>query len=120
MYDTSIPTWEPSHPQTMSPFGIGTVFPLRLHGLTEIPVSIIQDHQLLYVFDLEPKEVYSQWLLLMDVVKELGGCSVLLSHPEYKLLDAENLLLFEDFLNSVSADKETWFTTPNNIPEMTD
>jgi peptidoglycan/xylan/chitin deacetylase (PgdA/CDA1 family) len=119
-YDTSIPTWEPSHPQTMSPFGIGTVFPLQLHGLTEIPVSIIQDHQLLYVFDLEPKEVYSQWLLLMNVVRELGGCSVLLSHPEYKLFDPENLLLFEDFLNTVSADKETWFTTPNKIPEMTD
>jgi peptidoglycan/xylan/chitin deacetylase (PgdA/CDA1 family) len=119
-YDTSIPTWEPSHPQTMSPFGIGTVFPFQLHGLTEIPVSIIQDHQLLYVFDLEPKEVYAQWLLLMNLIRELGGCSVLLSHPEYKLFDAENLPLFEEFLNTISADKETWFTTPSNIPEGMD
>ena len=41
-YDTSIPTWEPKHPQTMSPFGIGTVFPLVLNNLVEIPVSTVQ------------------------------------------------------------------------------
>ena len=114
-YDTSIPTWEPRHPQTMSPFGIGTVFPLHLHGLTEIPVSIIQDHQLLYVLGLKPKETLSQWLSFMNLVREIGGCSVLLSHPEYKLFDAENLCLYEEFLNAASADKESWFTIPRNI-----
>jgi peptidoglycan/xylan/chitin deacetylase (PgdA/CDA1 family) len=114
-YDTSIPTWEPKHPQTMSSFGIGTVFPLQLRGLTEIPVSIIQDHQLLYVLGLKPKETLSQWLLSLNMIKDIGGCSVLLSHPEYKLFDAENLPLYEEFLNTATADRPSWFTTPNNI-----
>jgi hypothetical protein len=99
----------------MSPFGIGTVFPLHLFGLTEFPVSIIQDHQLLYVLGLKPKETLSQWLSVMNLVREIGGCSVLLSHPEYKLFDAENLCLYEEFLNAATADKKSWFTTPKNI-----
>lgn len=119
-YDTSIPTWEPRHPQTMNPFGIGTVFPLHLNGLTEIPVSIIQDHQLLYVSGLGPKETLAQWLSFMDIVREIGGCSVLLSHPEYKLLDAKNLFLYEEFLNTIITDKESWFTTPHNILQKSD
>lgn len=114
-YDTSIPTWEPKHPQTMSPFGIGTVFPLSICGLIEIPVSIVQDHQLLYVSGLTARETIAQWSSLMSVVKEVGGCNVLLSHPEYKLFDAENLFVFEDFLNALTADKETWITTPNSV-----
>jgi peptidoglycan/xylan/chitin deacetylase (PgdA/CDA1 family) len=114
-YDTSIPTWEPRHPQTMSPFGIGTVFPLHLHGLIEIPVSIIQDHQLLYVLGLKPNETLSQWFSFMNLVRDIGGCSALLSHPEYKLFDPENLCLYEEFLNAATADKQSWFTTPRNI-----
>jgi peptidoglycan/xylan/chitin deacetylase (PgdA/CDA1 family) len=114
-YDTSIPTWEPKHPQTMSPFGIGTVFPLRIYGLIEIPVSIVQDHQLLYVSGLTARETIAQWSSLMSVVKEVGGCNVLLSHPEYKLFEAENLFLFEDFLNALTANKESWITTPNSV-----
>jgi peptidoglycan/xylan/chitin deacetylase (PgdA/CDA1 family) len=114
-YDTSIPTWEPRHPQTMSPFGIGTVFPLHFHGLTEIPVSIIRDDLFLYVLGFLPKETLSQWLSLMNLVREIGGCSVLLSHPEYKLFDAENLGLYEEFLNAATADKKSWFTIPRNI-----
>ena len=56
VYDSSIPTWEPKHPQTMNSFGIGTVFPLTLHGLIEIPVSIVQDHQLLYILGLTTRK----------------------------------------------------------------
>ena len=115
VYDSSIPTWEPKHPQTMSPFGIGTAFPLNVHGLIEIPVSIVQDHQLLYISGLTANETLAQWFSFMNVVKEVGGCNVLLSHPEYKLFDAENLLLYEDFLNALTADKDSWITTPNCV-----
>ena len=114
-YDTSIPSWEPKHPQTMGPFGIGTVFPLHINGLIEIPVSIVQDHQLLYILGLTPKETLRHWLLFMDLVKEIGGCNVFLSHPEYKLFDSENISLYEDFLNAVVADKNSWSATPNQL-----
>ena len=117
VYDTSIPTWEPKHPQTMSPFGIGTVFPLQINGLIEFPVSIIQDHQLLYVSDLTPKETLHQWFLFMNVVTEIGGCNVFLSHPEYKLFDPENICLYEDFLSVLVANKNIEITIPKEICE---
>jgi peptidoglycan/xylan/chitin deacetylase (PgdA/CDA1 family) len=116
-YDTSIPTWEPKHPQTMGPFGIGTVFPLNFCGIIEIPVSIVQDHQLLYVADLTARETIARWFSFIRVVKDVGGCSVVLSHPEYKLCEAENLFLYEDFLNSLTIEKDCWITTPSNVAE---
>ena len=53
----------------------------------------------------------------MNVIQELNGCSVFLSHPEYKLFDSENLFLYEDFLNTLTADKDSWITTPKSIAE---
>jgi peptidoglycan/xylan/chitin deacetylase (PgdA/CDA1 family) len=114
-YDTSIPTWEPKHPQTMSPFGIGTVFPLVLNDLVEIPVSTVQDHQLLYVLGLTAKETLAEWRSLMTIIKEIGGCSVLLSHPEYGLFDSENISMYEDFLSYISSDSDWWITTPAKL-----
>ena len=117
-YDTSIPSWEPKHPQTMSPFGIGTVFPLHINGLIEFPVSIIQDHQLLYVLGLTPKETLQYWRLFMDLVKEIGGCNVFLSHPEYKLFDSENISLYEDFLSVLASDNNSLIATPNQLVNL--
>lgn len=114
-YDTSVPTWEPKHPQTMGPFGTGTVFPLVLNNLVEIPVSTVQDHQLLYVLGLTAKETLSEWLSFMTIIKEIGGCSVLLSHPEYGLFDSENISIYEDFLGYISSDIDQWITTPAKI-----
>jgi peptidoglycan/xylan/chitin deacetylase (PgdA/CDA1 family) len=114
-YDTSIPTWEPKHPQTMGQFGIGTVFPLVLNNLVEIPVSTVQDHQLLYVLGLTAKETLAEWCSLMSIIKEIGGCSVLLSHPEYGLFDSENISMYEDFLSCISSDSEGWITTPAKL-----
>jgi len=114
-YDTSIPTWEPKHPQTMSPFGIGTVFPLVLNNLVEIPVSTVQDHQLLYVLGLTAKETLAEWFSFMTIIKEIGGCSVLLSHPEYGLFNPENISMYEDFLSYISSDSDRWITTPAKL-----
>jgi peptidoglycan/xylan/chitin deacetylase (PgdA/CDA1 family) len=117
-YDSSIPTWEPNHPQTMGPFGIGTVFPLNINGLVEIPISIVQDHQLLYVLGFTAKETVSQWLSFMSVVKEVGGCNVFLSHPEYKLFDSKNLSLYEEFLSVLISQKNTEILTPSQLWRM--
>lgn len=119
-YDTSIPTWEPKHPQTMSTFGIGTVFPLVLNNLVEIPVSTVQDHQLLYVLGLTPKKTLAEWCSFMTIIKEIGGCSVLLSHPEYGLFDSENISMYEDFLGYISSDSDGWITTPAKLAAEVD
>jgi peptidoglycan/xylan/chitin deacetylase (PgdA/CDA1 family) len=115
LYDTSIPTWEPRHPQTMSPFGIGTVFPLVLSNLVEIPVSTVQDHQLLYVLGLTAKETLAEWFSLMTIINEIGGCSILLSHPEYGLFNSGNISMYEDFLSHISSDSDAWITTPAKL-----
>lgn len=119
-YDSSIPTWEPKHPQTMSPFGVGTVFPLILNNLVEIPVSIVQDHQLLYVLGLTAKETLAEWFSLMTIIKEIGGCKVLLSHPEYELLDKTNVALYEEVLNFIASDKQAWIGTATQLANETE
>lgn len=114
-YDTSIPTWEPKHPQTMGSHGLGTTYPMFLDSVTEILISVVQDHQLLYVLGLEPKDVISVWLSMMAMFKELGGCCVLLSHPEYKLFDMNKFTIYEELLNTVMSDRHAWLTTPTQL-----
>lgn len=115
VYDTSIPTWEPRHPNTMSPHGIATVYPLTLEGLTEFSVTLPQDHQLLSILSLSPKEAISSWINMIDTVKELGGLCTILVHPDHKLGDPENRGLYEEFLNATTSDKEAFVSLPRNI-----
>jgi hypothetical protein len=115
IYDTSIPTWEPKHPRTMRPHGVGTTYPLFFDTVTEIPLSTVQDCQLLYTLGLEPKEVIAKWFSMMAVIKELGGCCVFLSHPEYKLFDRSNLTVYEELLNNVTSDEQVWLGTPKQL-----
>lgn len=114
-YDTSIPTWEPKHPRTMCPHGLGTTYPMFFDDLIEIPVSVTQDHQLLYVLGLEPKQAIAKWLSIMSVIKELGGVCVLLSHPEYRLFDKSEIGLYEKLLNEIVSDEQSWITTPKQL-----
>lgn len=114
LYDTSIPTWEPMHPRTMKPHGIGTIYPLKFNGLTEIPVTLPQDHQLLHVLDLAPEELGKVWLKMASAIKELGGICMLLVHPDYKLADPGSDV-YEELLNTIASDKEAWVTLPSRM-----
>jgi peptidoglycan/xylan/chitin deacetylase (PgdA/CDA1 family) len=114
-YDTSVPTWEARHPRTMQSHGIGTVFPICISGIMELPVTIMQDHQLLHVFAYSPKEVVSIYLASLAAIKELGGTCVLLLHPEYGLLNGEELSLYEELLCSIVSDDEIFIKLPRNI-----
>nr|MDO8132627.1 polysaccharide deacetylase family protein [Candidatus Njordarchaeum guaymaensis] len=116
-YDASIPTWEPKHPSTMGPHGIGTIYPIRIGGMVEIPTTVIQDHQLLYALGLQPREAIAVWLSTMALIKELGGCCVLLSHPDYELFKTGNLAQYEELLNMIASDKQGWVTTPRQVAD---
>jgi len=116
-YDTSIPTWEPKHPRTMRSHGLGTTYPMFFGGVTEIPVSVVQDHQLLYVLGLKPKDTIAMWLSMMVVIRELCGCCVLLSHPEYKLFEMNNTVIYEELLNYLVSDEQVWLTTPKQLAD---
>jgi peptidoglycan/xylan/chitin deacetylase (PgdA/CDA1 family) len=117
-YDTSIPTWEPKHPSTMNSHGIGTMYPLTLEGITEIPVTLPQDQQLLHVLGLSPKEVTRQWMKMIDMIKEIGGLCTVLVHPDYELADPENLGLYEELLNTIASDSEVLVSLPTNIATL--
>ena len=113
-YDTSIPAWEPKHPYTMKPHGIATTYPLTLYGLTEIPVTLVQDHQLLYVLGLTPEEAVRKWLDMISVIKNLGGLCTFLIHPDCKLADLK-LNIYEELVNTITSDHQAWITLPSKI-----
>jgi peptidoglycan/xylan/chitin deacetylase (PgdA/CDA1 family) len=117
-YDTSVPTWEPRHPNTMNSHGIGTMYPLTLEGVTEVPVTLPQDQQLLRVLGLSPKEVTREWMKMIDVIKEISGLCTVLVHPDYELADPENLGLYEELLNAITSDNEVLVSLPTNITTL--
>jgi hypothetical protein len=113
-YDTSIPTWEPKHPFTMKPHGIGTVYPISINGLLEIPLTLPQDHQLLYVLGLTPKEVMRTWAIMATLIRELGGVCMFLVHPDYKFGDPYTNL-YEELLNVIVNDSKATVTLPSRF-----
>lgn len=113
-YDTSIPSWEPKHPYTMKPHGIGTVFPLTLNGLTEIPLTLPQDHQLLHVLGLKPEEVLKTWAVMASIIRDLGGVCMFLVHPDYELGNG-NTELYEELVCAVASDPQATVTVPARI-----
>jgi peptidoglycan/xylan/chitin deacetylase (PgdA/CDA1 family) len=111
LYDTSVPTWEPKHPSTMKSHGIGTVFPIKLNGLLEIPLTLTQDHQLLYVLTLNPREVLRAWNTMANVIRDIGGISMYLVHPDYRFAD-QNAAFYEELINS---NVNSSFILPSNL-----
>ena len=114
LYDTSIPTWEPKHPYTMKPHGIGTVYPLKINGLLEIPLTLTQDHQLIHVLGLKPKEVLKTWATMTSVIRAIGGLSVFLIHPDYELAKP-GTDLYEELLSDVVSDSKGIVALPSKI-----
>lgn len=115
VYDTSIPTWEPKHPYTMKPHGIGTVFPFSLNGIVEIPVTLPQDHQMIHSLDLSPKSTVEAWTKLMKETEVIGGLCVLLTHPDYELANLENQSTYEYLLNIITSNNEACVALPKNL-----
>lgn len=113
-YDTSVPTWEPKHPYTMKPHGIGTVYPLLLEDLVEIPVTLPQDHQLLTVLCLTPEESLIKWLGMIDVVKDMGGLCTLLVHPDYEMANLGSNV-YEELLARISVDDRGAVLLPSEV-----
>jgi hypothetical protein len=118
IYDTSIPTWEPKHPSTMKPQGIGTVFPMIINGVVEVPVTLPQDHQMMHVLNYGPKETIEIWKHSMNTIKEMSGLCVFLVHPDYELAQSKNIGVYEDLLSTIKTDHDSWTTLPRDISKM--
>jgi Polysaccharide deacetylase len=83
-YDSSMPSWELLSPTSFKPHGIGTVFPLVISGVIEIPVSLPQDHQLIRVGGLAISEAVDQLLKVSRWIMKTQGACVMLVHPDYE------------------------------------
>jgi len=117
-YDTSIPTWEPKHPETMKAHGIATVYPMTIEGITEIPITLPQDHQLLNVLGLSPEEALKEWMTMMDFIKNIGGMSTILIHPDHKLAFPENSMMYDELLNMIASDSDVLVSLPMDMGDL--
>ncbi len=82
-FDSSVPSWELLSPTSFTSHGLGTVFPLEIEGVVEMPVSLPQDHQLLRVRNLSPAQTGDTLIRASKWVREIGGLCTLLVHPDY-------------------------------------
>lgn len=83
-FDSSLPSWEALSPTSLTPHGVGTIFPFTISGIVEVPVSLPQDHQLIRVAGLGISEAVDRLIDLSRWVKGVGGACVLLVHPDYE------------------------------------
>jgi len=82
-FDFSVPCWEPLHPVTMSGFGVELVQAFEIDGVTEIPLTLFQDHQVLNILGMSTDEAIRFWVDQAELVRSLDGNVVLLIHPDY-------------------------------------
>ena len=75
-YDSSVSNTAPCEPQ---PGGCGSFFPFAVGGLTELPITLPQDHTL---FELLDETDATTWLTCLRRVQEANGMACILAHPD--------------------------------------
>jgi hypothetical protein len=81
--DFSAPTWEPGHPATLNGFGVESVQAFKVNGIIERPLTLTQDHQILNVLSMSPRQATKLWTDQAKLIHSMGGDIVLLVHPDY-------------------------------------
>jgi polysaccharide deacetylase len=102
--DSSVPSWELLSPTSLKPHGVGTVFPLQLGEVIEVPVSLSQDHQLLRVRGLSPSEAGTRLVRDAGWISEVGGLCTVLVHPDYEFAAQNNTGEYSRVLKHFSED----------------
>jgi peptidoglycan/xylan/chitin deacetylase (PgdA/CDA1 family) len=115
LYDSSCPTWEPVSCVNGGVHGVRTVFPINVNGLIEVPITLPQDHQMLYVLKKSPKKCFEYWLEYSKWIKRIGGLVLLLVHPEYSFSKEVYLSLYKRFLRTFTMDRKCWVTTSDEL-----
>ena len=85
--DFSLPSWEPAHPSVMDSFGIEYFHSFGIGGAVEVPLSMLQDHQALYILGLSTKAAVSYYGEQAKFIRSFGGDLVLLVHPDYRFAE---------------------------------
>lgn len=98
-FDFSLPCWEPVHPLTMKGFGVELLQAFKIGGVTETPLTLFQDHQLLNVIGMSAHEATRLWIEEAKLIRSFDGDIVLLIHPDYSF--SRELQLYRELLASL-------------------
>jgi hypothetical protein len=98
-FDFSVPCWEPVHPITMGGFGIESAQAFEVDGVTEFPLTLFQDHQVLNVLGMSTREAVKFWIKQAELIRSFDGDIVLCVHPDYAL--SRDLRRYKELLISL-------------------
>ncbi|MCA9193639.1 MAG: hypothetical protein KDB03_17830 [Planctomycetales bacterium] len=93
------------------PGGVGGVWPFLVGDFIELPYTLPQDHTLMVVLNESTARI---WLDKLQVVKDLCGMSMVITHPDY-LNTPKRLKIYQELLEHLANDDEGWKATPAEI-----
>lgn len=113
--DMSIPDTERHGPYGATA-GCGTVFPFRLHGILEIPVTMPQEVFLRHVYRWPADMIANTWDQKLAYIKARGGVATLNIHPVWiARRDPELRAVVQQLLERVVSDPDLLVTTPTGL-----
>lgn len=117
IYDSSVPAWEVYSRTKRKPHGICTVYPFNVsERLVELPVTLPQDHQLMYLGRLPAREILELWRTLREYIRSLGGLCNVIIHPDKDLFGCRSMMgYYEKFIEEITGDTNCWLTTPSEV-----
>ncbi len=113
--DMSIPDTE-HHGPYGGAAGCGTVFPFRLDGMLELPLTMPQEVYLRHVYGLSAEDALGVWLRKLGYIRSRGGVAVFNIHPIW--IDRANLDMqeaFRKFLEAAATMDDVFITTPEAL-----
>lgn len=113
--DMSIPDTE-HHGPYGGAAGCGTVFPFRLNGMLELPLTMPQEVYLRHVYGLSAEDALGVWLTKVGYIRSRGGVAVFNIHPIW--MNQANLDMersFRRFLEAAATMDDVLITTPSDL-----
>jgi hypothetical protein len=107
-YDSSSPDSDP-----FEPYGGGCCswLPFFNEELVELPITLVQDHTLFVILKRADE---SAWVEKTEFLRERGGMSLLITHPDY-MLDRGRLDCYERLLARFAGDESMWHALPRDV-----
>jgi peptidoglycan/xylan/chitin deacetylase (PgdA/CDA1 family) len=107
-YDSSYPDTDPFEPQGG---GCCSYLPFFNRDTVELPITLPQDHTL---FEILGHEDETAWIEKLRYLRQAGGMSLLITHPDYMRSDAR-LDAYSRFLEQAGAETSTWRALPREV-----
>ena len=114
--DFSLPCWDPVHPTTAGGFGIHSLHSFKIGSISETPLTLIQDHQILSILRMTPEDAAEFLIDQAKLIHSYDGDTVLLVHPDYAF--SRDLKAYKKLLNSLKEIQESPPIDRNSQPSQ--